>query len=153
MSFHHLGYIVAQSGYSLEGVAKDYGYDGSIFTFDAQGQIENSYMFVQLKATDRLARSKDRKSVKFVLQKKDFNLWQNEFVPVYLVVFDAKAEKAYWVYLQRYLEQKRLTASKIMTKTKTIWLNARQVVNQQAIELWRQHKATVVAQIGPISHG
>jgi Domain of unknown function (DUF4365) len=152
MSFHHLGYFVAKSGHSLEGIAQDYGYDGSIFTFDVQGQIESSYMFVQLKATDRLVRSKDRKFVKFVLEKKDLNLWQNEIVPVYLVVFDAKAEKAYWVYLQRYLEQKKLTASKITTRTKTIWLNTKQLVNQQAIERWRQHKATVVAQIGRISH-
>jgi hypothetical protein len=103
MSFHHLGYRVVQCGFTFEADKADYGYDGAIFTFDKHGQIENSYMFVQLKATDKTKFSSDRKRVIFRVSRKDINLWQDEIVPVCLIVFDAKRETAYWVYFQRHM--------------------------------------------------
>lgn len=93
MSFHHLGYLVAQSGFTFEAEKADYGYDGAIFTFDRSGQIENSNMFVQLKATDNLRLSSDRKRVLFRVSKKDISLWEDEIVPVYLIVLTQTAKR------------------------------------------------------------
>ena len=152
MSFHHLGYLVAQSGFTFEGVRADYGYDGPIITFDRSGQIENSYMFVQLKATDKIRFSSDQKRVLFRFLKKDIRLWQDEVLPVYLVVFDAKRDKAYWIYFQKYLELKGIAASNIMTQTMTVEFDVNQIVNMRAVAGWRRDKAAVLAKIGQVAH-
>jgi uncharacterized protein DUF4365 len=61
MSFYCLGYLIVRCGFTFEANQRaDYGYDGSVFTFDAQGQIENSYIFIQLKATDNIKMSHDK---------------------------------------------------------------------------------------------
>jgi Domain of unknown function (DUF4365) len=153
MSFHHLGYLVVQSGFTFEANKADYGYDGAIFTFDNDGRIENSYMFVQLKATDKIRLSSDRKRVLFRVSKKDISLWQDEIVPVYLVVFDAKRERAYWAYFQRYIERKGIKASKLRTETVTIELDTAKVVNRRTVASWRRDKAEVLAKIGKVNHG
>ena len=153
MSFHYLGYLIVRCGFTFEANRADYGYDGSIFTFDAEGQIENSYIFVQLKATDNIKMSHDKKHVRFRISKKDVNLWQDEIVPVYLVVFDSIEVRAYWIYLQKYFEQKGIRARKLKTDTITIELDAAQIVNESAIEAWRIDKAAVLARVGQVNHG
>jgi hypothetical protein len=153
MSFHYLGYLIVRCGFTFEADRADYGYDGSIFTFDAQGQIENSYIFVQLKATDNIRMSHDKKYVHFRISKKDVDLWQDEIVPVYLVVFDSIEVRAYWIYLQKYFEQKGIRARKLKTDTITIELDAAQVVDESAVEAWRTDKAAVIARVGQVSHG
>jgi hypothetical protein len=152
MSVHHLGYLIVRCGFTFEAVEADYGYDGFIFTYDNQGEIENSNMFVQLKATDRVKLYKDQKRILFRISKKDMRLWQDEIVPVYLVLFDTKKEKAYWVYLQRYFEEKGLRASKIKTDTINVELDATRTVDEQAIKGWRDDKSGRLTKIGNISH-
>ena len=153
MSFHHLGYLVVQSGFTFEAVRAYYGYDGSIFTFDRSGRIENSYMFVQLKATDRIKLSSDRKRVLFRVSKKDISLWQDEIVPVYLVIFDARREKAYWTYFQKYIELKGIRASKMRTESITLEIDASRTVNGRAAAGWRRDKAAVLARLRQVTHG
>ena len=65
MSVHHLGYLIVRCGFTFDVIKADYGYDGYIFTYDSQGEIENSNIFVQLKVTDAVKLSKDQKRVLF----------------------------------------------------------------------------------------
>jgi hypothetical protein len=152
MSFHHLGYLVVRCGFTFEAERADYGYDGSIFTFDSRGRIENSYMFVQLKATDRIRLSTDRKRILFRVSRRDISLWEDEIVPVYLVVFDARREKAYWIYFQKYIQERGIRAKKMKTETITVELVASQLLSRAAIAGWRRDKATVLARIGQVTH-
>lgn len=66
----------------------DYGYDGSIFTYNQLGEIENGYIFIQLKATDRIDRYQKKGAFSFPISKKDVELWQGEPFPAYLILFD-----------------------------------------------------------------
>jgi uncharacterized protein DUF4365 len=152
MSVYHLGYLIARCGFTFEAIEKDYGYDGSIFTYDSQGEIENLNMFTQLKATDKVKLSMDQKHVLFGISKKDMRLWQDEIAPVYLVLFDARNEKAYWVYLQKYFEENGLRASKITTDTVNVELDATRAVDEQAIKGWRDDKSRRLQRIGNIPH-
>jgi hypothetical protein len=152
LSFHHLAYLVVECGFTIEGTRSDYGYDGSIWTFDHSGHIENSNLYFQLKATDNIRRSADRSKVLFSVSKKDVNLWQDEFVPVYLIVFDCKHAVAYWVYFQKYLQVKNLRASDITGNTLTIEIDERAVVDGKAIRSWRTDKQKVLAKIEKMSH-
>jgi hypothetical protein len=109
LSLHHVAYQVVKCGFTIEPTRSDYGYDGSIFTYDRRGEVENGAMFVQLKATDHIARYKRRTTFSFPIEKRDVDLWKDEPFPVYLILFDTAAEVAYWLYLQAYLETNGIT--------------------------------------------
>jgi len=141
---------VARCGFTFEATRADYGYDGSIFTFDANGEIENSYMFVQLKATDRIRLSKDGRYARFSIARADVDLWQDEIFPVYLVVYDAQRDKAYWVYLQKYFQKKGIRAQKMRGQSITIELARR--LNENAVRSWRDDKIEMLARIGTVDH-
>jgi hypothetical protein len=154
MSFHYLGYLIVRCGFTFEADPRtDYGYDGSVFTFDAHGRIENSCIFIQLKATDHIKMSHDKKYAHFRLSKRDVDLWQDEIAPVYLVIFDSREIKAYWIYLQKYFQQKGICAGSLKAETMTIKLETTKIVDDKAIRTWRIDKAVVLANIGQVSHG
>ena len=100
LSLHHVAYAVVKCGYTLELTKSDYGYDALIFTYGESGEVENGYMFVQLKATDHIGKYRKGGGFSFPVARKDVDLWQDEPFPVYLILFDASAEAAYWLYFQ-----------------------------------------------------
>jgi hypothetical protein len=71
MSLHHLAYIIASCTFTIEPTRADYGYDLSVFTFDAAGRYENGNVFVQLKATDTLKLDPTTREIKFRISKRD----------------------------------------------------------------------------------
>ena len=75
-------------------------------TYTDDGEVENDFVLFQLKATDRLKRTSDRSAVVFRLDRGDLESWLVETFPVILVVYDARAGLAYWLYLQAYFEEK-----------------------------------------------
>ena len=62
MSLHHVAYTVVKCGYTLEATQSDYGYDGLLFTYGDTGEVENGNIFVQLKATDNIAKYRKQTS-------------------------------------------------------------------------------------------
>ena len=38
------------------------------------------------------------------------SLWQDEWAPVILVVYDGQKDQAFWLYVQRYLDEKKVSA-------------------------------------------
>lgn len=149
MSLYYLAYLVARCSFTLEATKADYGYDGSVYTFDANGEIENSYLFVQLKATDHIRIGKDG-CVRFSISKRDVSFWQDEIFPVYLVVFDAQRERAYWVYLQKYFRKHHIRSANIAGKSITVKLFRR--LNESAVRSWRDDKSRMLARIGTVDH-
>jgi hypothetical protein len=152
LSFHHVAYQVVKCGFTIEATRSDYGYDGSIFTYNSRGEIENGTIFVQLKATDRITRYKRPRAFSFPIEKRDVDLWRDEPFPVYLILFDATSEVAYWRYLQEYLETEPVAAFKKPEFSLRVQMNASQIVDAKSIHEWRRHKARVLASIGSISH-
>jgi hypothetical protein len=132
-------------------VTSDYGYDAFIFTFDGRGRIENGLVYVQLKATDKLRLSADRRRVLYSISTRDIRLWQDEFMPVYLVLYDANANVAYWVYLQQYLVRRRIRAARLNTNSLTIEIEVSTTLSTATIRTWRDDKRKAIAQI-KVSH-
>jgi hypothetical protein len=139
-SFHYLAYRVVQCGFTVEAIRSDYGYDGSIWTIDERGQIENSSIYFQLKATDAISLSSDGSKVLFRISKRDIALWEDEFMPVYLIVFDTARELAYWVYLQKYLEAKKIRATDLPGETLLVEIGVSNLLTIKAIRGWRADK-------------
>jgi hypothetical protein len=89
-------------GYAVERVFHDYGYDLMLFTYNAQGEVENGCVFLQVKATDQLRVLPRRECVIIRVEQADLRLWLNEDMPVILVVYDAQGDAAYWLHVQSY---------------------------------------------------
>ena len=54
LSVNYVERYALQCGFSVERVEHDYGIDLVLFTYDANGEIENGQVYLQLKATDNL---------------------------------------------------------------------------------------------------
>jgi len=152
MSLHHVAYTVVKCGYTLEATQSDYGYDGLLFTYGDNGEVENGNIFVQLKATDNIAKYLKETRFSFRAGKKDVDSWQAEPFPVYLILFDASAEAAYWLYFQKYLQTHGVQASGIKGNWLSVEMDAAQVVDEQSVRGWRADKAEVLAKIGSMKH-
>jgi hypothetical protein len=80
----------------------DYGIDLTVQTFNRRGEVESSRILFQLKATDRIKVSADGGVVRCRIERADLVHWLDEPNPVILVLYDGKADVAYWLYVQRH---------------------------------------------------
>jgi hypothetical protein len=89
-------------GFAVERVRLDYGIDLTVQTFSRRGEVESSRILFQLKATDRIKVSADGRTVLCRIERAHLAHWPDEPIPVVLVLYDGKADVAYWLYIQRY---------------------------------------------------
>jgi len=104
LSENHFEKIALLNGFSVERTTHDYGYDIFLFSYDANGEIENGYVSVQMKATDNLNLIHQNTVVSFPVDKRDLDLWLKEFNPVILVIYDVTKNVGYWLYIQAYFQ-------------------------------------------------
>jgi hypothetical protein len=103
LSENHLERQVLLKGHVLRRPERDYGVDVTMFHFADDGAIENGEVRFQLKATDRLNVIQQGTVISFPIKTGDLHYWGLEIYPFILVVFDAKAEKAFWLHVQEYV--------------------------------------------------
>jgi hypothetical protein len=153
LSVNYVERYVLLCGYSVERIEHDYGYDLLIFTYNAEGEIENGQIYIQLKATDSLSILADQKTITFTLASSDLELWLLEPMPCILIVYDAKLGQAYWLYLQAYFESIEAFDLSKMGESVTVRLSKDNVLNRQAVEIFAKFKNDVLSQLkGAIRH-
>lgn len=123
-------------GYSVERIEYDYGYDLVIFTYNAEGEIENGQIYIQLKATDSLSLLADQKTISFTLARSDLEIWLFEPMPCILVIYDARESQAYWLYLQAYFESLEGFDLSEVGESITVRLSKDNILNRQAIKIF-----------------
>ncbi len=106
ISVNYVEHFIVTTGFSVERVEKDYGYDLVLFTYDSEGEIENGQIYLQLKATDHIQKTNDK--IALSISTKDLNLWLEEPMPVILILYDAIQKEAYWLYIQAYFEKHQI---------------------------------------------
>jgi hypothetical protein len=106
LSANHVERHALLCGFSVERRFHDYGLDLTITTYDDEGIVESGYILIQLKATDHLKLVSRRQMVACRIERTDLRAWVNDPVPVILVVYDAVAEVAYWLYVQQHFQQR-----------------------------------------------
>ena len=111
----------------------DYGYDGTIDTFDSIGQTDNLSFFVQLKSTDSIQLSPQKLGYIVDLSKRDLELWLNSKYPVLLILYDAQQEISYFVELQTYFNENRLLLKNVR-KFVRVFLPQKSVFDKTAIQ-------------------
>ena len=111
----------------------DYGYDGTIDTFDEIGQTDNLSFLIQLKSTDFIQSSDEKAGFIVDLSKRDLELWLKSQLPVLLILYDAQSEIAYFVDLQTYFNENRLLLKNVR-KFVRIFLPSKSVFNKMSIQ-------------------
>lgn len=79
-----------QCGWTVQRFSPDYGLDLLLATFNRRGEIENCEVRLQLKATDSVRVVPHRQAIAVRLDWWDVVYWLNEWLPVILIVYDAK---------------------------------------------------------------
>jgi hypothetical protein len=92
-------------GFSAQRVQRDYGIDLLVETFSRRGEVQAGWLLFQLKATDRIRRLDGGAVVSCRIERAHLRHWLSEWDPVILVLYDARADLGYWLFVQRYFEE------------------------------------------------
>lgn len=114
LGFNHIERQILYAGFTIQrNTHNDYGYDGLVYTFNEQGEINPFNFHIQLKSTDAIQELKKKKSISFDLSKRDLELWLLSTTKLLVVLYDAQAEIAYFIDLQEYFRENSLSLSTI----------------------------------------
>ena len=143
LSANHVGYGVYRSGFTIETTHHDYGTDGLIFTFDSSGYQENGFITLQLKSTDSPSTYQISSGFSYPIDLGDLKQWNDELYPVYLILYDAKNEKAFWVEIQGYLKSAGFNPSTSTAKTHNVRLPASNIFDPATPKIWQKKKEQI----------
>jgi hypothetical protein len=90
--------------FSAQRVQRDYGIDLLVETFNRRGEVQAGWLLFQLKATDRIKLVDGGAAVSCRIERAHLRHWLNEWDPVILVLYDARDDLAYWLFVQRHFE-------------------------------------------------
>jgi hypothetical protein len=141
LSVNHVERFALKCGYAVERVWHDYGLDLMVFTYTKSGEAENGHFWVQLKATDYLRLRKDRQAVLLRVQRAHLVFWLNESFPIMLIVYDAKRDAAYWLYVQRDLGGGKVFGLKRTENTITLHVPVANTLDETAMRQFARFKA------------
>jgi len=94
------------AGFTPERYRYDYGLDLVMKTFDGVGQVEAGSVGFQVKATDHFTPHANGSAVSVRVDLGNLKGWLLEWTPIALVLYDARAERAYWIIVQDYAQER-----------------------------------------------
>ncbi len=140
LSVHHVEGFVLRCGWTVERTRHDYGIDLLMRTYDPTGEVENDEIGLQLKATDSLPWSADRRTIPLRLEWRDLLFWLNEAIPIIPIVYDAAGDRAYWLHVQAYCRERRWATRPGATGTVTVHVPADNVLDEAAVRLFARYR-------------
>ena len=152
LSVNYVERFALLCGHIVERVQHDYGIDLLLYTYDSSGEPENDVVNIQVKATDRLPLLLDQQTIPWPVERADLELWLQETMPVILIVYDARADIAYWVYVQAYFEALPNFRLQEVGETVTVHLKRTQTITEDAIRAFAGYKENVLRQIQGVVH-
>jgi hypothetical protein len=105
LSANHVEKQALLCSFAAQRVQPDYGIDLMVQTFNRHGEVETGWMLFQLKATDRIKVVADGNALSCRIERAHLLQWLRESRPVVLVLYDARADLAYWLLVKRYSEE------------------------------------------------
>lgn len=145
LSVNYVERFIFECGFTCEAARHDYGHDLVVYTFDEDGFIEGSQVYIQLKATDSISISEA--AVAFVIDVRDYDLWMEEHMPVFLIVYDAIEKRAFWLYVQNYFESEPARRPQERAKTVRVYIPTANVVGMEFPRHARQCKMEALAHL------
>ncbi|MEI7594136.1 MAG: DUF4365 domain-containing protein [Bacteroidota bacterium] len=150
LSANHVERHALINGYSVESIVKDYGYDLNVYTYNSNGEFENGSIFIQLKATDRPKHDAKKTALTFSADKRDLRTWFDEPYPVILVIYDAKNEIGYWLYVQQYLRSLKGFDLNKIGDSFTLKIPKTNIVDTTAFITMRNYKINILKEINSV---
>jgi len=139
-----------ERGHTCSRVEPDYGYDFYVCTYDLKGYIENSWLYIQVKATDNIGKYSldDDEVFSFRVDIASYNQYVRETVPVYFVLFDAQKRQAHWINARTYFRDRAKT-KKIKKTQKGVQIHVprKNVMDLTVIDEMRQEKNVMAKRI------
>ncbi len=120
----------------------DLGKDGFVISYTDRGEPEDGKIEVQVKATDHIERFRLKDSFYFDINRRDLESWlsvtyqQNPFL---LVLYDAKADIAYFLEIASYFKSGNARIEKI-NKFVRVYIPCDSVLNPASVKLLRWEK-------------
>ena len=145
LSRNYVERFILAKGHTAERRIDDYGYDLFVETYDEDGYIENDVIRIQLKATDRLEKLRRGDSLGIDIDMRHYELWTNELMPVFLVIYDAQEGKAYWIHVQDYFAA-LLLRPKREAKTFRVSIPLANEFTEKTVDEMRARKAEILAE-------
>jgi hypothetical protein len=152
LSLHHLEGHVLRAGWTIERIVHDYGLDLLLFTYTKQGVIENGDVRFQLKATDRPHLVSQGQEISIRLDRSDLCTWLNESAPVILILYDGRADIAYWLYVQAHFQRLEGFSLETAAAHVSVRIPTTNVLDQGAVRRFREFRNRVAAQRKDIIH-
>ncbi len=150
----HVQKAFIDKGHTIDREIEDYGYDLIAKTYDEDGYREDGDIRIQVKATDTIQRFRRKDFFSFETERKHYNLWIQGQMPVFLILYDAREKKGYWLYLQAYFEEDPRRGPKKAAKTVTVHVPIQNEFNEDTVDYMRARKAAIRAQFkGAHYHG
>jgi hypothetical protein len=150
LAVHHVEGPILRCGFTAERVLHDYGLDLYMTTYGAEGEAESGWVLFQVKATDHLTRTADGAAVICRIARPDLNRWMSETYPVILVVYDAPADMAYWLYVQAHFAAGRARIG--AGQTVTAYVPVANRLDEDAIRDFAGAKAAIQKQTKGARH-
>jgi len=152
LSVNHVERHALLCGYTLERFRHDYGMDLALFTYNSEGEVDDGSILLQMKASDglRLRRGQSLFSVR--VDRRDLVHWLAQAMPVILVVYDARKDVAYWLYVQSYFQKRERFNLFTAGKSVTVHLPVANVVNAVAIRRFAGFRDRILEQTSEVIH-
>lgn len=143
LGFNYVERQVLLAGHTVERIIYDYGYDGYMQTFNDNGEVEGNNIFMQIKSTDNLQLSEEKKnSIIFDISVKDLEFWLLGKEMMLLVVYDAKLERAFFLDLKQYFAQNRDDLNNVR-KFVRVYISRKNILNPIAVKQLRTIKNSI----------
>jgi hypothetical protein len=141
--------------FAVNRLGKDYGFDLLMLTFNEHGEVESGHVLFQVKATDFLQVLKGGESISIRVAVADLKTWQDESMPVILVLYDGRQDRAFWLYVQQYLDEKQVSLDDLSMDQDRVILRipVKNQLNPAAIEQFQQYRIVKVERKGVSSNG
>jgi hypothetical protein len=149
LSANHVEKFALHCGFAVVRLSQDYGLDLAIFTFDEDGFLEGGILWMQLKATDYLRKTRDGSAVLIRLDRRDVLAWIAEANPIILVLYDAVHGCAYWLWIQDFVANENAFA-KLHGKTITVSIPTANLMSESAMREFARMKAGSRARQGDL---
>jgi hypothetical protein len=147
LSVNHVERHALLWGCSVERIEHEYGIDLLISTYDRDGERENGEIRLQVKATDRPRLVSGEQSIAVRVDVKDFRHWLLEPMPVILIIYNAKVDVAYWLYVQAYFESLQHVDLDKERGRLTIRIPRENVISAASFEQFAECRDTILAQL------
>ncbi|MFL5339021.1 MAG: DUF4365 domain-containing protein [Gemmataceae bacterium] len=154
MRVNHVERFILVQGHTAQRVQFDYGYDLTITTHDEHGYVEPGRILFQVKAAEQLRLTADGQHYPYDIAVEDYNLWINESNPVFLILYDAGKDRAFWLYIQQFFQRHPVRKPRASAKFIRILIPKTQRFNRRMIAYTRRCKDNMrKQQAGDIDHG